>query len=81
MDTDDLRRQGVAAKIELAETQASFAAVREAILEKMLSARTDAEASALVWRLQAVEVVRGDLIAKAASLDVADHEERMSEYR
>lgn len=80
MDTDDLKRQGVAAKIELHETEASFAAIRTAIIEKMLSARTDDEASALVWRLQAVDAVRGDLIAKAANVDIADNEERMRSY-
>lgn len=81
MDTDDMKRQGVAAKIELAQTEASFEAIRSGIIERMLSCKTDKEASALVWRLQAIDAVRGDLVAKAAQIDIADNEEAMRDYQ
>lgn len=81
MDADDLKRQGVAAKIELHETQASFDATRRGIVEAMLSATTEREAAGLVWRLQAVDAVRADLLTKAANVEIADHEERMSAYQ
>lgn len=78
MDNDDLKRQGVQAQMELHETEASFKAIREGIIERMLSVKTDEEASSLVWRLQAIDAVQSDLIAKAANLEIAAHEEEVA---
>lgn len=78
MDNDDLKRQGVQAKLELHETEASFKAIREGIIERMLSAKTDDEARSLVWRLQAVDAVQSDLIGKAANLEIVAHEEEVA---
>lgn len=80
MDTDDLKRKGLAAKAELHETEASFEAIRTAIIERMLTVKTDEEAASLVWRLQAVDAVHGDLLAKAVNVEIADNEEKMRAF-
>lgn len=74
---DDAKRQGIAAKREIDETEASFEAIRSGLIDQMLKAKTDKEAAALVWKLQAVDAVKANLIAKAATLDIERYAEEI----
>lgn len=80
MDTDDLKRQGVQARIELGETEDTYTALREALIERMYEAITPEQAWRMVTQLQALKAIRDGLMTKAANVDLVRHDEEMKPY-
>lgn len=80
MDTDDAKRQGVAAKIELHETENTYTALRDALIDRMHDARTPDDAWRMVTQLQALQAIRDGLMTKAANVDLVRHDEEMKPY-
>ena len=80
MDTDDAKRQGVQARIELGETEDTYTTLREALIERMYEATAPEQAWRMVTQLQALKAIRDDLMTKAANVDLVRHDEEMKPY-
>lgn len=81
IDPDDLKRQGVQARIELGETEDTYKAIRDALIERMYEAKTPDEAWRMVTQLQALKTIRDGLMTKATSVELEQYSEQVEAHQ